>query len=61
MMDAPVSMLVDPWPMSDERRTAKGKLKGRGHVLAAVREKRTKRELDRQIRTGAPCAETRAE
>lgn len=32
MMDAPVLMLVDPWPISEERRTAKGKLKGRGHV-----------------------------
>jgi hypothetical protein len=31
MMDAPVLMLVDPWPMSDERHSAKGKLKGRGH------------------------------
>ena len=32
MMDAPSLMLVDPWPMSDERRLARGKLKGRSHV-----------------------------
>jgi len=32
MMDAPVLMLVDPWPMSHERRSAKGKLEGRGRI-----------------------------
>lgn len=31
-MHAPVLMLVDPWPLSEERRLAKGKLEGRGHV-----------------------------
>lgn len=31
MMDAPVIMLVDPWPMSTERQTATGKLRGRSH------------------------------
>lgn len=29
MMDAPVLMLVDPWPMAGERRTPAGKLAGR--------------------------------
>lgn len=32
MMDAPVMMLVDPWPMSAERRTPQGKLDGRQNV-----------------------------
>lgn len=32
MMDAPVLMLVDPWPMAADRRTPKGRLKGRGHI-----------------------------
>jgi hypothetical protein len=32
MMDAPVLMLADPWPMSDQRSFARGKLKGRSHV-----------------------------
>jgi len=31
VMDAPVFMLVDPWPMSSERRSPSGKLKGRGN------------------------------
>lgn len=32
MMDAPVLMLVDPWPMAEQRRSAAGKLAGRGHI-----------------------------
>lgn len=32
MMDAPVLMLVDPWPMSGERGSPQGKLKGRSNV-----------------------------
>lgn len=32
MMDAPVLMLVDPWPMSAERRSAQGKLNGRQNI-----------------------------
>jgi hypothetical protein len=32
MMDAPVLMLVDPWPMADERRAPVGKLTGRKHA-----------------------------
>ncbi|AUX36460.1 MULTISPECIES: hypothetical protein [Sorangium] len=36
MMDAPVLMLVDPWPMADERRGAKGKLSGRSHIAALL-------------------------
>lgn len=32
MMDAPVLMLVDPWPMSAERHSPKGKLKGRQNI-----------------------------
>lgn len=32
LMDAPVLMLIDPWPASDERATAKGKLEGRGNA-----------------------------
>jgi hypothetical protein len=32
MMDAPVLMLVDPWPMASDRRTPKGRLKGRSHI-----------------------------
>lgn len=32
MMDAPVLMLVDPWPMSHERSAPAGKLKGRSHA-----------------------------
>ncbi len=32
MMDAPVLMLVDPWPMSQERKAPAGKLKGRSHA-----------------------------
>lgn len=31
-MDAPVLMLVDPWPMSSERRSAEGKLNGRQNI-----------------------------
>lgn len=36
MMDAPVLMLVDPWPMAKERALAKGKLKGRSHIPALL-------------------------
>lgn len=36
MMDAPNVMLVDPWPMPTERRSAKGKLKGRSHIPALL-------------------------
>lgn len=32
LRDAPVIMLVDPWPMPAERSTAAGKLEGRAHV-----------------------------
>jgi hypothetical protein len=32
MMDAPVVMLVDPWPMPNERTTPAGKLRGRHHI-----------------------------
>jgi hypothetical protein len=32
MMDAPVLMLVDPWPMASDRRTSAGRLKGRSHI-----------------------------
>ncbi len=31
-MDAPVFMLVDPWPMAPERKKPAGKLMGRGHI-----------------------------
>ena len=31
MMDAPVLMLVDPWPMPEKRRRATGKLEGRSN------------------------------
>ncbi|MFZ5896864.1 MAG: hypothetical protein ACOY0T_37755 [Myxococcota bacterium] len=32
MMDAPALMLVDPWPMSAERRSPEGKLSGRQNI-----------------------------
>lgn len=32
MMDAPVLMLVDPWPISRERKKPAGKLRGRSHA-----------------------------
>jgi hypothetical protein len=32
MMDAPVLMLVDPWPMASERRASAGRLRGRSHI-----------------------------
>lgn len=32
VIDAPVLMLVDPWPMAHERQSPEGKLKGRSHV-----------------------------
>lgn len=37
MMDAPKIMLVDPWPMSDERKSSKGKLKGRAHITKLLK------------------------
>lgn len=37
MMDAPVLMLVDPWPMADQRRAARGKLRGRSHIPALLK------------------------
>lgn len=36
MMDAPVLMLVDPWPMAAEREAAAGKLLGRSHIPALL-------------------------
>ena len=36
MMDAPVFMLVDPWPAGSERRAPRGKLKGRSHIPALL-------------------------